>query len=97
MADKIKEESKPEPITNKTRAYMLQFRHKNRFDKSSGKVKEKGFWHAGDLRSATARAREHAEKMDYTYVYCFPLIVDLEDQEFKKSTYEGNDNGSDEY
>lgn len=42
---------------------------------------EKGFTHKGDLRSAIVRAREHCERMGYTFKFCRPLIVDLDEEE----------------
>jgi hypothetical protein len=42
---------------------------------------EKGFMHQGDLKSAIVRAREHCERMGYTFKFCRPLIVDLDEDE----------------
>lgn len=42
---------------------------------------EKGFMHQGDLKSAITRARTHCERMGYTFKFCRPLIVDLDEEE----------------
>jgi hypothetical protein len=85
-----KESLKSESITSKSRAYKLQFRHTNRFNMTSGKVQELVFWFKGDLKEATVRARQHCEVMNYTYIYCFPYIVDLEAREALKLKHEGS-------
>lgn len=82
------------PITSRSRAYKLEFRHKNRLGLNSGRTQEKVFWYQGNLKDAVARIRLHCEKMNYTYIYCYPFIVDLDAQEEMKSkdingTHEG--------
>lgn len=82
LDQRIKElEEVIETLTSRRRAYKIQFRHKNRYTIPSGKVQEKVFWFAGNLKEATIEARKHCNVMDYAYICCFPYIVDLKAQE----------------
>jgi hypothetical protein len=76
------------PLTRRDRAYKLQFRHKNRFNITSGQVKEKIFWFDGNRKEAIDRARRHCEAMDYTFLHCMVFIVDLDAQEALKAAHE---------
>lgn len=79
-------------ITIRDRAYILEFRHKNRFGLAQGRTKQKVFWFDGNLKEASSRVRIHCERMDYIFIYCSPFIVDLEAQEELKARDMNSDN-----
>lgn len=76
------------PITRRTRAYTLQFKHLGRVGYAEGRVKSLTFWFDGPLKDAVARVRRHCEIMDYKYIDCFPAIVDLESREDLKQKHQ---------
>lgn len=73
------------PITRRSRSYLLQYRLNSYFGASQGRVREKMFWFDGNLKDAVERARLHCERMNYTFLYCHPFIVDLDAQEDLKA------------
>jgi hypothetical protein len=73
-------------ITKRSRAYILEYRHKNRFSgTANGRTLKKVFWFDGQQKEAIIEARRHCEVMDYIFIYCEPFIVDLRAQESLKA------------
>src|SRR5437667_12523366 len=89
----VKLETTSRPITNRDRAYMLQYRFVNNFGIESGRVQEKVFWFPGNLKEAKNRARLHCTRMGAKFLYCCPFIIDLDAQEELKARNEDDYQG----